>query len=139
MYHQKSSSCTKSGKVFILKPQAISNAVNMIDYDTKRWVYFNATYRDPNLCFDKDTKSWVRYPTPRLFKNVTNLRHQELGTCATSSSYHHYLNRRTRGATNRTTLTIAKITIKEEYSGHNVKHSPRHFNTKLLHYTVHSI
>ena len=44
-----------------------------VDNDTECWVYFDARYMDPNLCYDKDTDSWFHYSTPGLFKNVTNL------------------------------------------------------------------
>ena len=48
-----------------------------VDNSTKCWVYFDARYMDPNLCYDKKTDSWFHYSTPGLFKNITNLRFED--------------------------------------------------------------
>ena len=75
-----------------------------VDNKTKCYVYFDARYTDPNMCYNEETGSWFHYSTPGLFRNVRDQRavcgqHQQLDAraTATASSHHHHLNRVEKG------------------------------------------
>ena len=50
---------SKQKDIHFQSPSNIQHREYDVYNDTKRWVYFDARYRDPNLRFDKDIKSWV--------------------------------------------------------------------------------
>ena len=61
----------KEGITYIQHPECD------VEKGTECLVYFDARYTDPNLRVDKDTKTWIHYSTPGLFRNVTYLYFEE--------------------------------------------------------------